>query len=209
MCNYGKKDKKSKVDKTKENTSKQVKNKELKQSKFFGKRVKKSLSAARGQKINNNPTYRNLSEEKFVSQTIIPINEKIRVKYIFRNNSVALGKNRDIRENRNNGKAIGENCENCICDLNQAILDMSNILKNRSDILDKLENYRCNLFVDIGNEIILMDTDEDLQAQVRRNLDETRGLKYVESENVENTLKLGIVSNNGVYFNFDNSSFFF
>ncbi|XP_051170889.1 uncharacterized protein LOC127287800 [Leptopilina boulardi] len=107
-------------------------------------------------------------------------------------------KNRDIRENKNNIKEINENCDNCICNINQVILYLSNIMRNRSDILDKIENYKCHLFIDIGNEIFLTDNSQIdvIQGHIRRNLDESHGLKYIDSENVEDTLKQGIMSNN-------------
>lgn len=95
-------------------------------------------------------------------------------------------------------KAIRENCENCICNLNQVILDLSIMLRNRSDILDKIENYKCNLFIDIGSEIFLTN-EPDMGGQVRRNLDDTQGLKYIKSENLEDALKQGIASKNGIY----------
>lgn len=186
-----------------ENSIKKLKNSKKKGEKYsktnkklkFTRRIKKSPFEIKGEKLN----YQNNQ-----SQTILPFdNGKIRIKYIFHDEKMELNKkNRDIRENKNNIKEIDENCDNCICNINQVILYLSNIMRNRSDILDKIENYKCHLFIDIGNEIFLTDNSQIdvIQGHIRRNLDESHGLKYIDSENVEDTLKQGIMSNNGIFF---------
>ena len=156
----------------------------------------------------------NSKKENYQSQTVIPIQDgRIRVKYIFRDNMNDLENNRDIRGLDFQGnkkdedtveKKRQENCETCICDLNQAVLDLRNMLGKRNNLLGKIKTYQCNLYTDIGNEVSITNGPFDAIGELRRDLEKMRGLKYVESEKVEYVLKRGIENVHGILYLFVN-----
>lgn len=189
-------------------------NKGSKKVKHISKKKTKSKSGnntKNTKSISKSEEHENVNSEKgkYQSQTVVPVeNGKIRVKYIFRDDMSNFEENREIRKvdfqadkkhEENYEKKRQENCKNCICDLSQAVVDLRHMLGKRNDLLGKIKTYQCNLYTDIGNEIQIISGPIDLSGQLRRDFEETRGLKYVESGKMEDVLKRGIVDVNGIF----------
>ena len=191
---------KSKI-KKKKNVKKKVKSASKNRNKSKSDRKRNKKDSSNSMKQKSKKANLKAEDKKDQSQTIIPFEDRT-----FGGNNLAENDeiiSIDVLKNDKEDTKRKENCENCICDVNQAVLDLRNMLVKRSNLLDRIETYNCNSYTDVGTNIFIMNGPMDALGQLRRDLEETRGLKYIGSEKVEEVLKRGIVdiSGNGNYTN--------
>lgn len=100
------------------------------------------------------------------------------------------------------GVKKGDNCATCICDVGQAIEDMKKILIRKTDLLSKISVYDCAKFNDIGDQIVITNANLESLPRHYSEIEETKGRKYIDEEEIESALKRGVGRESGMFPNF-------
>lgn len=94
------------------------------------------------------------------------------------------------------------NCENCICDMEDAIVQMRKLLQKKNNLLGRIKDFECTRFNDIGKAIVISsDTDDDTTTffmRSRRDFDDDRGQKLVRAEDLEGALTSHMIIGRGM-----------
>lgn len=109
----------------------------------------------------------------------------------------------------NNSNETNRYCTSCICDIEYALLSLKALLEMRTDLLNRISQYSCDKFVQIGKYLDLTSAslsrrralDDTLsyssthQTLIKINDDEV--LKYIQSDDAEDLLSIDEANSNG------------
>ncbi|XP_063985988.1 uncharacterized protein LOC135167066 [Diachasmimorpha longicaudata] len=89
------------------------------------------------------------------------------------------------------GSNRSDNCEGCLCDLEDVVSNLRKMLLMRNDLLDRISTYSCQKFIRIGDELILTSSGVlgDVLPRSRRQIAEAKGLKYIKPGDLEDLLQ--------------------